>query len=383
MRFTILWLLLMGSHALSGQELLEIKQADERLWYIYFEGSKGKSVLAEFEDFLVLLEVPASDIGGNDIEFVDQTEAGERLLSTIRHYFPKKELRYIAHSHWHPHSLASVMPFLKEKTQFITTPANFEVIKPMIDTVALPGYRESLLLLEEESFEISDGKQTLMVYRARQENYAALPTVDYLYFYLEPQGYFISGCMFSHLEHWDQTSFVSGRDLAVYQFLEDHNLKPAYLVPTNLSKYSTHEDATLYEVLKTKQEQGRRLWDIFMEYFNLTEAQLRLNRDSIVTSATFKGIPAGIFNFAVFRCLSEKEFDKALQFAWIQVQMNPSDANAWDTLGEVYYFMGQKELAMHYFRQYKMMFPYFSHSGPPLWEKDYQEMYKEKDGQGD
>jgi hypothetical protein len=69
---------------------------------------------------------------------------------------------------------------------------------------------------------------------------------------------------------------------------------------------------------------------------------LRLNRDSIVTSATFKGIPAGIFNFAVFRCLSEKEFDKALQFAWIQVQMNPSDANAWYTLGEVYYFMGRK-----------------------------------------
>jgi hypothetical protein len=50
--------------------------------------------------------------------------------------------------------------------------------------------------------------------------------------------------------------------------------------------------------------------------------------------------------------------------------ISPSDANGWDTLGEVYYFLGDHAVARAYGEQSRRIDPEFSGGGEKVWAQD-------------
>jgi len=78
----------------------------------------------------------------------------------------------------------------------------------------------------------------------------------------------------------------------------------------------------------------------------------------------------------VYSLLRKKELQKALSFARLQTLLNPADPNSWDTFGEVYYFMGETELAEYYEKQSKKIDPEYTTGGMEVWKKDLEDHQK-------
>ena len=86
-------------------------------------------------------------------------------------------------------------------------------------------------------------------------------------------------------------------------------------------------------------------------------------------------IPPSLINTAVYTLLRDNKLSKALAIARLQTLLNPSDANSWDTYGEVYYFLGNEQMALFYEKQSTKVDPGFSGGGLEVWKNDL-ESYK-------
>jgi tetratricopeptide (TPR) repeat protein len=117
---------------------------------------------------------------------------------------------------------------------------------------------------------------------------------------------------------------------------------------------------------------GIELRDIALPYFQLSAKTLQLKQDSLLQEILMGQVPRYIFNQAAYQSLQKKQLDQALGFAKLQAMLLPTDPNSWDTLGEVYYFLGQKEIAVSYETIRKKIDPK-SEGGLIAWESDLKE----------
>jgi hypothetical protein len=108
-------------------------------------------------------------------------------------------------------------------------------------------------------------------------------------------------------------------------------------------------------------------------YFSISTSMLNQKQDSMAQLIMTKRIPFSIVNSNVYSSLRKRDFDRALAFARLQVLINPSDANAWDTLGEVNFFLGRSELANAYHKHSIKNDPGFTAGGVLAWEKSLKE----------
>ena len=102
-------------------------------------------------------------------------------------------------------------------------------------------------------------------------------------------------------------------------------------------------------------------------------ATLTTQSDKVIKSMMDKKMPNSIILGAVYTSLKKNDLEKALAVAKIFAFMNPSDPNVWDTLGEAYYFLGEKQLAKKYEIQSKRIDKTFTQGGESSWEKDLKE----------
>lgn len=380
LKLLFLFLILTVSHNLFSQDdtsVNKIKKVYDGMYFMYFDSSNSKSTIVEFKDFLVMLEAPVIDLGGGAKELKDDIAGGEKILRTIKKQFPDKPLKYLAHSHWHPHSISSVAPFLKNDVNIITTNENYAVLKTFVDSTLLQKYYANIVYVGGDSLVVEDVTNKVVIYRFEQKDFPSTPTKDYLYFYLPKYNCMHAACMYTKWfgEPVDGKPVLSGREENLYKFLKNRNLNPDYLIRLSHEKFEEN-DMQPYSGLADVNENGIKSADIMNGYLALSTDVLKNTRDEIIKNTVYKNIPASIFNSCVYSELRKKELERALQFAIIQSQLNPADPNSWDTLGEVYFVMGESKIAENYERQIKKMFPNFEGGGKSIWQKDLEDFQK-------
>jgi tetratricopeptide (TPR) repeat protein len=116
--------------------------------------------------------------------------------------------------------------------------------------------------------------------------------------------------------------------------------------------------------------------EINQKYFSMRTQTLIEKQDSILENIISRRIPITLLNGNVYASLRQKDFDRALGFAKLQALANPQDPNAWDTLGEVNYFIGNKALAGNYYKHSIKLDPDFKAGGEGAWEKSLKEFEK-------
>jgi hypothetical protein len=342
---------------------------------MYYENSKMKSTVVELADGLALLEVPICDEGGSAKNLRDHSEGGEKVLRTLEHHFPHKPLRYLLHSHWHPHSLSSVNPFLKKGVQIFTTKSNFDLIRPFADSVLLARNAGNIHVVTLDSLRLGDGSNSAVIYYFQQKDFPNAPTAEYLYFYLPRYRYFHCGCMYNKWEgdFFEGREIRTGREEDLYKFLEAKHLSPAALIRLNVDK-AERNGVQAFSGLQNVVRNGISGREISQPYRALSDEILTQKTDSLALQAIRSGVPPQIFNSLAYYHLGENQLSRALAFARLQAAVNPSDPNAWDSLGEVYWFLGEKEVARHFGRQAQKISPDFKDGGEVAWEKNLRQV---------
>jgi hypothetical protein len=100
-----------------------------------------------------------------------------------------------------------------------------------------------------------------------------------------------------------------------------------------------------------------------------TDALVR-DRARLVAQALKDRLPASMFNDLVYDCLERHELDRAVEFATLQTLVAPSDANAWDTLGEVEYAAGAIDAARAHEAEARRRAKGPYSGGEEIWKKD-------------
>lgn len=356
--------------------LNKITDAGNGIYFMYYDSSNSKSTIVEFEDFVTLIEAPVKDQGGNATELRDHSAGGEKILRTLKNKFPGKPLKYLLHSHWHAHSISTINPFLKAGVKVVTTELNYSVIKKFVDTAGIKNYKENLVFVSD-SLEIRDGKNQITAYRFSKKDFPNVPTEDYLFFYLPEQNLMHCACMYNKWEGEpvDGKEMLTGREEDLYKFLGMKGIKPEFLIRLSKEKKEAN-DMQPISGLENVVNNGIKGSDIMKEFMAIEQRSLDENPDAFLQDIIRRKIPSSIINSTVYSLLRKKELHKALSFARLQALLNPSDPNSWDTYGEVYYFLGENELAQYYEKQSKRVDPEYTSGGMEVWKKDLEDHLK-------
>jgi hypothetical protein len=221
MRAALLAILLHAftSAAYSQTYISEIKRIGDRTQIVWYDRYSNKSVIAEFADFLAVIEFPQVDSLSNE------------LITRLGKEFPKKPIRYVLHSHHHSHSISAFDPFLQRtKARLVTTRYNLEQVKGLTkDTARL--MREAIVY--QGSYTIKDRTNELRLMEMRQSEYN-VPTPEYNVFLFPKQSSMVTGCLYNKPEAYHEV--VNDRKKALDLFLKDKRIAPSSLIPTNTSR---------------------------------------------------------------------------------------------------------------------------------------------------
>lgn len=350
-----------------------IVNVEDGLFYMFYDSSGAKSTIVEFEKFIALIEVPVKDEGGGARVLHEHAIAGQSIIQQLKLLFPKKPLKYVLHSHWHPHSISSVKPFLENGSTLVTTEENFKRLREFVDEATESRYKKQIQFVKGDSTVIGDKKNKIVAYRFLQKDFPNTPTADYLFFYLPKYSALHCGCMYSR---WEGPPLygkpgITGREEDLNKFLNVFAVKPEYFIRLSRDEKEPRNMISS-DVLANTITNGVSLSTIARKYLALSDTKLREKRDSLINDIAVNYVPVNLMNSCAYAELRKKNLERALVFAEFQALLNPGDANAWDTLGEVYYFMGKRELAKKYEQYVQKIDPTFGAS-EAVWAKDLKE----------
>lgn len=348
-----------------------ISRVDDGLYHLYYDSSTAKSTIVEFEKFIVLLEVPAKNEGGGATNLKDHVFAGTKVLDLLKKEFPKKPLKYILHTHWHPHSLSSVKPFITNGVTIITTQSNWKKIRTFTDTLTLDKYKKNVQIVDKDSIVIKDKKNKVVALRFLQKDFPNTPTPEYLYFYLPKYSALHTGCMYNRWtgDPVEGREILTGREEDIHKFLVSKNLKPQCFLRGSGDK---NEDKGMIAFAKFDHviNKGISAAEIYKKYVYVNQLLLHNKKDSLIQVIRENKIPRSFYNSAVYSALNGQLFEVALDYAQIHLALDPEDPNGWDTLGEVYYYMNQIELARLQEKMAKKISPDFNRGGEKVWKEN-------------
>lgn len=357
-----------------------IVKVDDGLYYMYYDSSGAKSTIIEFDKYIALIEVPVKDQGGSARVLKEHELAGQHIIQQLKAYFPKKPIKYVLHSHWHPHSISSVKPFLENGSTLITTEENFKRLREFVDQPTVAKYQKQIQFVRGDSLVVSDKRNKIVAYRFLQKDFPNTPTTDYLFFFFPKYKALHCGCMYSRWEGAPVCGkpVISGREEDLNKFLNVFSVQPENFIrlardekePRNMI-----DSRILFETVKN----GVSLRSIMERYLVLIDHDLESKRDSLIDDVMTNNIPVGLMNNCVFAEVKKQNLKRALLFAEYQVFLNPSDANAWDTLGELYFFLGKTSVAKKFEQHSKKISPDFP-GGEDVWKeelKEYQKSWKQ------
>ncbi|MDB5036403.1 MAG: hypothetical protein JWQ98_3644 [Chlorobi bacterium] len=358
-----------------------IRKVADGLYLMYYDITSEKpivtkSTIVEFNDHIALLEMPISNDGAGSVNLKDHSEGGEKVLRALHDYFPGKPLKYVLSSHWHPHSISSILPFISRGITVITTRNNFKRLSEFVDASAVEKYGRYLQFVDGDSLVLGDAMNSIIAYRFTKEEYHHVPTEDFLYFYLPKYNYMHSSCMFQRLEGTNVggKEMISSRVEDLNRFMLSKNIAPRYVITTD-TYWDDGNGMASGDTLRAMFRDGVTMSALENEVMNMDESALVVKSDSIIKYLAENHVPYSILNNAVYSALSKHDLKKALALARLQALVNPSDPNVWDTFGEVYYFLGEIKLARKYETQSTRIDRNFK-AGEQVWKKELEDFRK-------
>ncbi|MBL7976686.1 MAG: hypothetical protein JNJ85_17355, partial [Candidatus Kapabacteria bacterium] len=243
-----------------------------------------KSTIIEFDSSIGIIELPIVYTGGGATVLKDYTSEGKVIRNALQTYFPTKPVKYIFSSHWHPHSVASLQPFISTGTTLITTRSNFKRIREMLDSTTYALYQNNICFVED-SLSIHDNSNSIVCYRFTKKDYPNVPTEDYLFFNLPRYNSFYSSCMYQRLSGIDVCGkeLVSGRVEDVSSFLHKRNITPKYLLGFTSFPYEVDATGRIpADTLTSILNNGTLTSSIISTITNWSEPFLETNIDSAV-----------------------------------------------------------------------------------------------------
>lgn len=363
----------------SGQgQFNKIEKAAEGLYFMYYDSCIEKSTIVEFRDHIVLLEV-SSVYDGGESPRTEHYEHGQKVLRTLDAFFPNKPLRYVLHSHYHPHSLSSAKPFLERDIRIYTTRLNYEKLSDFIDSSSAAA-RRNIRFIDGDSLVLKDRSNSLIAYRIRKKEYPHLPTKDYVFCYLPKYRALYTGCMyFRSYSQLKGKPVISGRTEDVIAFCARKPLPLALLFGNDSEK--DRPELTPYDSLQQLAAGGVSIEREMTKLLDYPVDHFRTHQSEVCRSLTASGINPRSLNTMVYAALAQKQLDRALELAKLQALLNPWDPNAWDTLGEAYFLAGDEAMAAYYDKLLQAKGKENTGAGRTAWEKDlvrYREEWAEQ-----
>lgn len=363
----------------------EFKKIENGLYVMYYDTTEAKhivtkSLVVEFKNYLALLEMPISNGGAGETKLTDHTEGGEDVLQALKTQFPGKSLKYVLSTHWHPHSISSVLPFIKRNITFITTDSNLNTLRQFIDSATYDKYKKNIVVVDDKGLTIGDKSNAIEIYKLNKDDYPHMPTEEFLFFYLPKYKCLHNSCMFQRFAGYKvmDKEMISTRAEDLNKFITSHKLEPKYLVTTD-TYWDEPGGYVLGDTLRKMMQTGVGMTELANMLLDIDTNIIAAKTDSIMQMLVDNKIPYSILNMAVYEALKRKELKKALGIARLQVLINPSSANSWDTYGEVYYFMGMQKLAKKYETESRKIDKEFNRGGEETWKRDLV-LYRKKWG---
>lgn len=376
---TFIFICLIFQMNLNAQSIrMNIEKSGDLFHLIHYDTNSNKkypskSAVIEFKNFIVLLEMPFAYSNSN---IYDHQNEGKELLNYLQTSFPRKPLRYVVSSHWHPHSISSITPFLNAGVKILCTKSNLATLKPIIDSNTYMRHHNNIILLEEDSMIISDRSNSLILYKILKKDYSYLPTEEFIYAYNPKNRLLQTSCMYQTLGNTKVRGkeMISGRTENLYSFIQSKNLSVSKMLCTE-NFFDETDHMISYDTLELLMKTGISMLYLEKQICSISEDIFKDKKDSLIKAFINDPVPFSILNRSVYTMLKNREFNKALSLAQVQALLNPSDPNIWDTLGEVYYFMGETAIALKYEKQCKKMNPQYK-GGMEIWKGDFEAFYR-------
>jgi hypothetical protein len=295
---------------------------------VWYDDLNLKSVVAEFDTFLAVVEVPHDDA------------TARSLLALLREKFPSKPLRFAFHTHHHDHSIGALDPLFAAGATLVTTAWNLDQLRALAGDPARP---DAHVLKIRDSFEIGDGTNTLRARVIHKSKYE-VPTDEYVVVELPGPKALVSGCLFNKpLTYWE---VVNTRKTSLAAFLADTKLDVRWLVPTNSARGSGFEDFCTREMLSETLEKGMKPAEIADRLQSRTVPELRAGIDALAAEFASKTPRSyDIFVCANFLKLKRNDLDRSAILLEIATRLFPKEVETWWYLGENWKLVGDKAKA--------------------------------------
>jgi hypothetical protein len=295
---------------------------------VWFDEKKTKSVVAEFDGFLALVEAPHDDA------------TVRALLGLLGETFPDKPVRFAFHTHHHGHSLGALDPLLAAEVTVVSSPWNLGKIR---DKSSAPAAFDARALLIPESFTLEDGSNALTAYVIKQESYE-VPTDEYMIVHFPREEMVVSGCLFNKpLTYFE---VVNTRKTSLDAFLTDRALPVAWLVPTATCEAGGFEDVSAHATLKETLEKGIKPWEVADRLESRSVEELRAGMSDLAEE--FASLTPRAYDIVVCAGYLEKkreDLDRALVLYEVAVSLHPEDFWARYALAGARALGGEKDLA--------------------------------------
>lgn len=316
----------------------------------------SQSTIIEYPDFLVVIELPFIDEGASKATNLTQdVPKAEAYLKYLKDEY-KKPVKYVLSSHWHLHSLSGITPFFKEGAVLVAAKSNWEYsVKNGLfgteDVQALTGkvvqVTNDTLLLAKSKFPI----QVLFL----DKTYTHKPTKDYLFFYFPKNKTIHASCMcaINTIDFKTQPEFIyNDRVIDLEKAIQTRSLSVENLIKLS-AEYDKEKKVIKSPVFTNTyfsefKQRGKPMESLVKTYSNYELSFLKNNTDSILHNLIINKVSPQILNSAVYDCMKQKEFLKAVKWAQILNLYEPGISNFIDTLGEAHYFAGNMDLAKYY-----------------------------------
>jgi len=190
-------------------------------------------MLAEFQNFVVVLEAPRS------------YAVGRRIVQQVKRWFPTKPIKYIIVTHHHPDHAGAVRAFTEEGSRLVTTPGNrnlFEKMHKSQHVFSTTGERKNTSsskarflppVFVRKKWMLQDKTQALVLYDIGKRSHH---TDEHLIVHFPKQEILFEG----DLVNFRRKSIrpINLRGLGVYRSILSHKLKVKFIVQSWPLRYT-------------------------------------------------------------------------------------------------------------------------------------------------
>lgn len=188
---------------------------NESIHYLELQSADMRSIIVEFNDFLLVAGAPLNNANGTII------------IEKIRQLFPSKPIRYFVAGHHHPHYLGGVRPFIANNVQVLAHSSNANYIKQLATfphTLIPDELQQRPQSLVMDTFEnekvVTDGNLEMRIIHIGK---MSAHTEDYLVYYFPKYNLLIEDDL-AFLPQEGPARPASKREQGLYEAIKKYNM---------------------------------------------------------------------------------------------------------------------------------------------------------------